>query len=570
MRDKDIKHINIKRMMVVILSIFIIGLFLCLLRYDFFDAYSTRKKLGTVTYKEKLWTLQQQDTDESIEIEIPYFRQLEKGKVYTLSTTLTYDGSKDKAPYMFMHLAHVFCRVSLDGEVLFSCMPEDAESFRKVNSPGFIFKAISLPHDCKGKKLEIEMMPKLSSDMKYGLPRITFGDMESTCYVQFRNCLPFNVLIVICVILGISSILYSSMVFSGSRFREGFSIGVFSLMFSIYLITECEVDAYFIGNPYYTYVLNYFAFSLLPITLLAFMRERLPEKYFQLLSLAMVSNFLVFVVEILLHINRILDFREFISVLHIIYVVEMLLIMILSWKIKDRKKKSAFILQITPFFVGMIIDGLIYWLHWKIGISNASFTIIGVVIFLAIEIFHIFKSGIYVYGESIRSKTYQQMAYMDGLTGIANRRAYEEEIEEIEAEMKPYRSLMVVSADVNKLKFINDHYGHAAGDKLIFSFANIIDEEFGKYGRVFRTGGDEFVIFLYDVKVPQYEEMLKSARRKMMMFNEQNDFNMSVAIGYEIVKGKKVLKALKEADRKMYEEKERQGMQRMEKLNQET
>lgn len=562
MKDKDVQNTTTRRMLLILSSIFIILFFFLVFNYHFWDDYSIRKEFGTVGYQEQEWVLERQDTKDSKKISLPWFQQLERGQLYTLSTTLTYDGSKEVAPYMYMHFPHMFCRVYLDDELLFSCMPGDFGYQHTLKSPGFIFRTIPLPDDCCGKTMRIELLPMLTADIDYSFPVITFGDMESTVYHLYQRYIPFHIIIVICMVLGISSLLYSSMVFRGAKCREGFAIGAFALIFMIYLVTECEFDVYFIGNPYYTYIFNYISFSILPISLLAFMRERLSEKYYKILSIMIGIHTLVFVVEMVLHFTGIWDFREFIPILHILDVAEILLVLILILVLKNKKKKYSFLLQILPLLIGVFIDGFVYWLHIDIGTSNASFTIIGVVFFLSIEIYHIFQSGIAVYGKSVLSKTYQQMAYKDALTGIANRRAYEEEIEKIESKKKTYRSMIVVSADVNKLKFVNDNFGHAAGDQLICGAAQIMKDEFGKHGKVFRTGGDEFIIFLYNVDVPRYEEMLKSARKKIEDFNQKNEFVMSIAIGYEIVKNQEVINATIKADHKMYEEKIRQKMQR--------
>ena len=53
-----------------------------------------------------------------------------------------------------------------------------------------------------------------------------------------------------------------------------------------------------------------------------------------------------------------------------------------------------------------------------------------------------------------------------------------------------------VSLDVNGLKTINDTQGHAAGDELIKAAASCMKKCIGSYGRVYRTGGDEFIALI--------------------------------------------------------------------------
>ena len=63
--------------------------------------------------------------------------------------------------------------------------------------------------------------------------------------------------------------------------------------------------------------------------------------------------------------------------------------------------------------------------------------------------------------------------------------------------------------DINGLKQVNDTYGHLAGDELIIGAANCIQTSMGKFGRIYRTGGDEFVALL-ECSKNQLNDMLKT------------------------------------------------------------
>lgn len=84
----------------------------------------------------------------------------------------------------------------------------------------------------------------------------------------------------------------------------------------------------------------------------------------------------------------------------------------------------------------------------------------------------------------------------DELTGLYNRRAYEEDIyahNDIPAE----GDYIYISLDVNGLKVVNDTLGHMAGDELLVGASNCMKKSLGPYGRIYRTGGDEFVAILF-------------------------------------------------------------------------
>lgn len=84
----------------------------------------------------------------------------------------------------------------------------------------------------------------------------------------------------------------------------------------------------------------------------------------------------------------------------------------------------------------------------------------------------------------------------DELTGLFNRRAYEEDIYE-NNDIPQEEHFVYVSLDVNGLKVVNDTLGHTAGDELIIGACQCMRASLGAYGKLFRIGGDEFVAIMH-------------------------------------------------------------------------
>ena len=89
------------------------------------------------------------------------------------------------------------------------------------------------------------------------------------------------------------------------------------------------------------------------------------------------------------------------------------------------------------------------------------------------------------------------IAYTDPLTGVKNKRAFAEKEKEFDELISQEHcdDFSIVVCDVNGLKYINDTYGHKAGDEYIRSACRLICEIF-QHSPVFRIGGDEFVVIL--------------------------------------------------------------------------
>jgi diguanylate cyclase (GGDEF)-like protein len=106
--------------------------------------------------------------------------------------------------------------------------------------------------------------------------------------------------------------------------------------------------------------------------------------------------------------------------------------------------------------------------------------------------------------ESLRAfeNAYEQArseALLDGLTGLGNHRAFQEEMErQWSTASRHNRRVALVLLDLDEFKQINDSEGHAAGDVLLRRMGSIIKGRLRLADRAFRVGGDEFAIILPD------------------------------------------------------------------------
>lgn len=88
-------------------------------------------------------------------------------------------------------------------------------------------------------------------------------------------------------------------------------------------------------------------------------------------------------------------------------------------------------------------------------------------------------------------------ARRDGLTGLLNRRAFDEAIGDSFARMERLdERLAVLSIDLDHFKVVNDTHGHAAGDEVIRTLTRVVLANLRKIDRMFRVGGEEFIVTL--------------------------------------------------------------------------
>lgn len=155
----------------------------------------------------------------------------------------------------------------------------------------------------------------------------------------------------------------------------------------------------------------------------------------------------------------------------------------------------------------------------------------------------------------------------DELTRLYNRRTYEEDLNAI-IERNNINRLVIIAMDVNGLKTVNDTIGHKAGDELIVGASKCINDSFSSVGRVYRTGGDEFMAILRC----DTEELLESIARFDKSIEEwsgEQIGSLSISYGFAAVKDYPdlgVRDLTSKADRLMYEAKaahyEKKGINR--------
>lgn len=142
----------------------------------------------------------------------------------------------------------------------------------------------------------------------------------------------------------------------------------------------------------------------------------------------------------------------------------------------------------------------------------------------------------------------------DELTNLYNRRSYDQNMEKYNTQ-EIENDLVIISIDVNGLKKANDTKGHAAGDELIKGAADCIQLAISSIGKVFRTGGDEF---LAAVNTDNPEKVISDISKNAGDWRGSLIDSLSLSIGYAAYKdynNASISDLEKIADDKMYENK---------------
>ena len=146
-----------------------------------------------------------------------------------------------------------------------------------------------------------------------------------------------------------------------------------------------------------------------------------------------------------------------------------------------------------------------------------------------------------------REQIIKEVVSLDALTGLLNRRGFNEAIEKADE----HGCLGIAFCDLNALKYTNDHFGHVAGDKYIQKFADILKQVFKDQGLICRISGDEFTVLLFDISEDGFRELKEGLDRAIA------DNSRIASVGYAYGDASDAMKLFGQAEHEMYDDKNR-------------
>jgi len=155
------------------------------------------------------------------------------------------------------------------------------------------------------------------------------------------------------------------------------------------------------------------------------------------------------------------------------------------------------------------------------------------------------------------SRQFERWSLEDALTGIANRRHFEQALaQKLPATLGIGRALTVAMVDVNKFKSVNDRFTHLVGDRVLKTIAAIMVSELREQDLAARWAGDEFVVLFDDTPEAQAEQVCDRIRNAVADFDWESvasGLRMSVSIGVsEARAGDSAEAVVLRADQSMY------------------
>ena len=450
-----------------------------------------------------------------------------------------------------------FFKVLADGEVVYSYQPEQHGLLGK--SYGMYIHAIPLPENTS--ILTLELTP-IFSDAPPALLGACIKDPGMFMCDLFVEGIPGFCICLLMMILGVIMIITDASHLrnkNDGRSMEVFTLGIFAVLVAIWSVNDTLILQILTQSPALVRLLNYITLIFLPYFIVAFIASATNKHRSPLLPVLFTVICINFVINILLTVTGISDYFNLVKISHAVIVIALAMaayfvISAVRHKQVEKRFLRIFLVGMCLISIGAVIDLLIFRFSSNVLQSTSLYARMGSLLFLMLI-------GLYLIQENHRmqianSQALERLAYVDGLTGMKNRLAFNKA--ESSLLESPYAKYMIIQFDINDLKMVNDLYGHAEGDKHISAAAGIIRDSIQDFGDCYRVGGDEFIAIITSSDV---EEAANGAIKLMERLTEEYNASENPPIKLDIAYGMATFivsdgdmeKSVRLADQRMYE-----------------
>ena len=309
------------------------------------------------------------------------------------------------------------------------------------------------------------------------------------------------------------------------------SASIFLILVSIWCLLDSSLIQQINGNSPNMSVLANYCFMALPIPVIHFVRKTATLKKYRQLDIILMLCYGNILAQAALHILFNANYIDLIFITHLIQGLVCIAVTHLlnrEYKQTQNWELLAVLQAVFILDVALTIEMVIYWgFHSPYYGFILQLGVLAFIIRLLCAILVSMASNIQFKAEAL---VYKRLSREDRLTGLGNRRGFDDYFAELEANAKNYRNALLIFLDVNGLKIVNDKYGHRAGDELIVGSARCLSTAFSSIGACYRIGGDEFAVVILNPEI-SVEECARKLDDAIAVHNGNNRWKLSIAWG---------------------------------------
>jgi len=455
------------------------------------------------------------------------------------------------------YTAHMEVRVYADNCLIYTI---DSPKPFYEKTPGAVWNFVEIPSDTE--KVTV-ILQAVYPEVRQKAINFYIGNLE-----QMYNKILYGsgldiVVSLIEMAIGVILILYWSIAHSRLEIEHTILyFGIFSFMIGIWAFNESGTLMTIIPIRAACVLISAVSLMLMTPAFVRFVKcfWRVPDRWIS--DVICILAFINIVVQLILQLTGIRGFRQMFTPTHILLGMALMYMagatVYAMWKRGINQQVIVGILGIIVLLGVLTLD----LVHFYLGSFQITFIgNFGVLIYICILVQEAFKQTISQADKARKLEFYRQLATKDMLTDMYNRNSYDEWVKE-NVQMP---GTLIITFDLNNLKYCNDTLGHAIGDDYIKNAAGIIAEIFGNFGNCYRIGGDEFCVVIPKQNKIDPEDKLTQLEQEQKKYNAGLEYPyMQIAYGYAEYDAQTDLDiedTRSRADKKMYEMKRKMKME---------
>ena len=374
-----------------------------------------------------------------------------------------------------------------------------------------------------------------AKDGSFILPEISYGSYANAANEIIRGDLfTLVIVIILAMFLALTTVTTLTSFIRGSSYQSVLDITIFLAIAIAWGLTDSYLPVLTQLPQEVIGLINYLSIMALPLPICHYVWVTVNSEH--------ITQRIIFIIgAVNLIAQALLSCFGIIHLQYTFYAAHVLIVAVIVVSIRSiylmRKTSQAMDVKILYAAIILlafvaVLSLIVYW--FKGGVYYRNCMLAGVLLFTIFLCIYIIVHFVLILQDDrikiSESLMHEQLSLHDTLTGLPNRRAFENKIEQIESDPESMDDVVLLMLDLNGLKLVNDQYGHSAGDDLIVTAANVIHSTYGKYGTCYRIGGDEFVAILDDLSISlsSLDEILNANLAKV---NASKKWKLSIAKG---------------------------------------
>ncbi len=454
--------------------------------------------------------------------------------------------------------------VYLDDKEIMRFVPEEG-----VNSktPGNGWKIIEFTEEDSGKDLSIRIVQCYDNN-KVMLPVIYYGTSSGISLSYLKREMPMFLLSMVEVVVGFLVLILCAVSGKNLKLSVGLPwLSFFAIFIGIWSGIETNIYSLFIDNLLFFSWLSYMCLKMAVAPYIIFVNVTFykgKSKFLKALTLLSMAEFWV---TSILQFTGIVDYAYTVFVTHLILLTAAVYVIVSAFRklVFYRQNNDALVEKRRTYMAHSMLTIVVtcfclfdlYGYYFTNSPDIAQFSRIGYWSYIVTVTMASLLDYMYLVSMGQQAAVIKEEASIDIMTKLRNRASFENDIDKLNR--KNSRKMGIVVFDLNNLKFFNDVHGHNIGDYYIIASSEVIQDSFGKWGRIYRIGGDEFCGIVMGLTVEEFECIRKEMEVRISAIHIPNfELHMEIASGFAIFDDENdtsLRDTMKRADANMYERK---------------